>query len=282
MKRFFGVAFMAAVIGWVAVSSSWAREDRMEGGVLEAGDVSDMPVSAPLAAPSAGVWAAGVWVTTLTDASTPEDQIVELVRAYAAERMGLDASAFQVRLATPENIGALVSAGNRVSLKEASLGGMPGRTSFAMRVQRDGRTPVTHWISADIDAVRPVVASRRSLAAEHVIGPDDLEMKTVSLSKMQDRYAFKPEEVIGKKTRRSVIQGAPISLNVVADVPVMQSGDRVTLLYEEAGFEITATGQAKGLGYVGRQVPVMNADSRRIVYGEVLDAVTVRVGTRTR
>ena len=157
---------------------------------------------------------------------------------------------------------------------------MPGRNSFFMQIQRENQSPTSHWVSADIGVVRPVVAAKRPLSSFHVLTVDDVELVPHHLVRTGERYAFSIGEVVGKRVRRATPQGGAVLLNMVDDVPVIRAGDHVTLIVEGDEMQITTTGEAKENGYLGRRVAVINVESKKVVYGKVRDASSVVVGAR--
>jgi flagella basal body P-ring formation protein FlgA len=48
-------------------------------------------------------------------------------------------------------------------------------------------------------------------------------------------------------------------------------------LAEIGGIKITALGQVKKKGRLGERIPVMNFDSKKVLYARVLDSNTVKV-----
>lgn len=216
----------------------------------------------------------------ITDTGAIDDQLVEAIREGVVARLGVPPSDVAVSLTSPDLVRRLVSIGDRVSLKEASGGRFFGKTSFVMRLQRGDEVPISHWITAKIDVKRPMVQTRHRLKSNHIVRSEDLVLQASTAQDEGYRYASRVEEVVGKKTRKSMEEGVPISLNYLEEVPLIQSGDRVTLLVKNGNLAMTAVGVAKGNGYLHRQVPVMNVDSTKIVYGRVVDAGTVEVGAK--
>ena len=49
------------------------------------------------------------------------------------------------------------------------------------------------------------------------------------------------------------------------------------IVAESDGFKITALGQVKKRGRLGERIPVINFDSKKILYARVVDANTVKV-----
>jgi len=216
----------------------------------------------------------------ITGAAPVEEQVRALLAATAARRLEMSEADIRVRLISPSAWNGDLREGYRVRLKEASQGSIPGRSSFFMQIQRESRSPTSHWVSADIEVVRPVVAAERPLSSFHVVTAEDVKLVPHHLVRKGERYAFSIDEIVGKRVRRAVPQGAPILLGMVEDVPIIRAGDRVTLIVEGDGMEITTTGEAKENGYLGRRVAVINVESKKMVYGKVRDASSVVVGAR--
>jgi flagellar basal body P-ring formation protein FlgA len=58
---------------------------------------------------------------------------------------------------------------------------------------------------------------------------------------------------------------------------VMRRGSAVTLVYESAGIRVETPGRAVEPGRVGDRIRVENADSGKVIAGQILDERTVRV-----
>jgi flagella basal body P-ring formation protein FlgA len=58
---------------------------------------------------------------------------------------------------------------------------------------------------------------------------------------------------------------------------LLKRGDVVVIIAETAGLKITTLGQAKKKGRLGDRIPVVNFDSRKVLYARVLDSNTVKV-----
>ncbi len=208
-----------------------------------------------------------------------EARVVSVLEKYVLRRSPAPEGAdIRIRLVNPADWDGLLRAEDRLVVKESPRGGLPGRANFLVAVERRDGEVLSRWVTADVEVVRSVVTAKYALRPFRVIESGDVEVKRVYLSRGGAHYAVQPEEVVGKKARKSVEVGAPITLDMLQDVPVMRQGDRVTLVVETDGFQIMAAGEAKGEGFLGKQVPVINIDSKRVVYGKVLDATMVQVG----
>jgi flagella basal body P-ring formation protein FlgA len=152
-----------------------------------------------------------------------------------------------------------------------------GRTAFLITVKRNGEKAASRWITAEVAMIRRVVVPIHPLKRLQQIEQTDVTIHAVRLTRQGEHYAVRPEELIGKRMVRAVHTGTPITLGMVEEAPLIRQGDRVTLMVEVGGLRIMTRGRAKEDGFSGRQVAVLNLDSQKVVYGDVVDPSTVRI-----
>jgi flagella basal body P-ring formation protein FlgA len=80
------------------------------------------------------------------------------------------------------------------------------------------------------------------------------------------------------QTRRSLAEGAVLTRNHIAAIPVVRRGAAVDLVARTTRFSATALGEAMQDGGVGERIRVKNSDSGKILYGQILDAYTIQIG----
>jgi flagella basal body P-ring formation protein FlgA len=59
--------------------------------------------------------------------------------------------------------------------------------------------------------------------------------------------------------------------------PLVRRGDSVTIVAEAGAMRVTAAGEARQKGGRGDRIAVVNLDSRRTIYAQVIDGRTVAV-----
>ncbi|MCG3110450.1 MAG: flagellar basal body P-ring formation chaperone FlgA [Candidatus Manganitrophus sp. SB1] len=205
----------------------------------------------------------------------PAEKISTAIRAYVAERLTSNESDIRVRLLRPPDGSFVMEDG--LEVKEGSRGGLLGRVVFLISSRPNGKPAAHQWVTANVEMIRSIVVSIRPLRRAQVIGPDDVEIRSVAVTRAGESYLFDPDALIGKRVIRSVGAGLPISVEMVETAPVIRSGDRVTMIVESGGLRIATMGRAKEEGFLGRQMAVVNLDSQKTVYGEVIDAATVKI-----
>jgi flagella basal body P-ring formation protein FlgA len=129
-----------------------------------------------------------------------------------------------------------------------------------------------------IDARAEMVTATRQLLAGTILTAADLQMQKHDLSRAGGYPISNIGDALGKKLRTGVRAGAALSSNQLANVPVVVSGQLVTIVAKKAGVRITVTGRAKSAGGIGDLIQVQNQVSNKQLSARVVDAETVEVG----
>lgn len=197
---------------------------------------------------------------------------ITAIRRYVAGRLSANEAEIRIR-----PVGSLPTGINVIDVKESAQGMVLGRVTFALTAQRADNMVSPHWATVDVEWIRPVWVARRALKRLAVLDSDDVELRTISLSQTDRGYPNQTESIVGKRLLRPVAAGTPLLLDLLADAPTIARGASVTLLVEANGVRVTTAGQAKEEGFTGNSISVMNLDSRKVVYGEVVDGTTVKI-----
>ena len=167
----------------------------------------------------------------------------------------------------------------RVAYKVAAprSGELKGKCSIAVDFSVNGHSQKKVWATATIEILGPVVVTRRPLGRHKPIAEDDIELQTMDLSDLPDGVVADPEAVLGKRTRRAIRAQTPLRADLIELPPLVKRGDLVVIIAETNGLKITTLGQVKKRGRLGERIPVVNMDSKKILYARVIDSKTVKV-----
>lgn len=168
-----------------------------------------------------------------------------------------------------------------VSVNVESMSSMSrnGNIPLKLTILVDGRECEKRLISFKVATLREVLVTTHALARNKIIQEDDLCLALRDISgHLKGASVFsKKEDLIGKRTRQTIRQGATIVGNKVEDTPIINPGDLVTIVIESSAFKITAQGRAREAGVYGRVIRVMNTASMKEVAAEVINEKLVRV-----
>jgi len=131
--------------------------------------------------------------------------------------------------------------------------------------------------SARVDIYADVLVSRHFLKKHHEIQSGDFQIANKNIALLPQDVITEEKEVQGKRTTLSINNQEVLRLSLLEPLPLVNKGDRVVLLIENAQFKITAIGEVKEVGRKGDRIKLINLSSKKEVYGRVLDGNTVQV-----
>jgi flagella basal body P-ring formation protein FlgA len=152
-----------------------------------------------------------------------------------------------------------------------------GKCSIAVDFSVNGHSQKKVWATATIEILGPVVVTRKPLGRHKPITEDDIELQTMDLSDLPAGIVTDPGTVLGKRTRRAIGAQIPLRADLIELPPLVKQGDLVVIVAESNGLKITTLGQVKRRGRLGERIPVINMDSKKILYARVIDSNTVKV-----
>ncbi len=157
--------------------------------------------------------------------------------------------------------------------KRKTLGRIP--LTLKIRVGEEYHRMVR--LSAYVEVYQNVVKVRDSLVRGHILTPGDVELTQVKTSRLIPGVITKIENTVGYEIRRNLNMGHVLRANDLKKPYLIKRGDRILLLASKGSLKITVPGIAKSKGLKGGVIPVENIQTKKVVYGEVIDANTVRV-----
>ena len=110
-----------------------------------------------------------------------------------------------------------------------------------------------------------------------MITENDIHLKKMDLSKMKPNAITTLDGVLGKRTKRAIKTDEVLRTDQIELPPLVRRGDVVSIIAESNGLRITALGEVRKKGCRGERIKVLNLDSKKCIYANVLDSNTVRV-----
>jgi flagella basal body P-ring formation protein FlgA len=152
-----------------------------------------------------------------------------------------------------------------------------GSSSLALIVRVDDQVKKNLTVLVEVEALAEMVVATRTLERGEVIGTADVALDRRDLAHVQGRYSKSLDEVVGLRVKNAVRANSPMRGDNLERVPVVKSGQLITILAENDVVRITASGRAKGSGAVGDTIAVQNLASQKEIAARVVDATTVKV-----
>lgn len=152
-----------------------------------------------------------------------------------------------------------------------------GNASLALIVRVDEQVKRNLTVQVEVEALAEMVVASRTLERGEVLVASDLSLARRDLSHVQGRFLKTVEEAVGLRVKMALRANSPVRGDYLERVPIIKSGQVVTILVENEVVRITATGRAKSAGALGDTITVQNLASQKDLAARVMDASTVRV-----
>lgn len=130
---------------------------------------------------------------------------------------------------------------------------------------------------AEVRAYDNIVKSKRPFKKGYVLSSDDLYLSEMDINKMPKSSVKDPETIIGKSLKRSITANITLTEDMVEKSQAVDKGKHVALLINAHGFNITAAGETREKGYIGKPVKAANLSSKKEVRGVLINERTVEV-----
>lgn len=152
-----------------------------------------------------------------------------------------------------------------------------GRIPVQVSIIVNGNKVKHLWLSANLKVSVDAIITKRSLKRGQILQAEDIEVKVVNLSKIRGSIITDLKAVIGKRLTKNALKNQTLTENMIMDPPVFKRGDEVLIQASSPGLTITARGKALGDGYLNKSIGVMNLQSKKVVYGFVMNDGTVKI-----
>lgn len=223
------------------------------------------------------LWATVSQAAPAAQVLLPEQEVRAAVERFLAEKLdgrGWDVSIRQ--LAMPQGVNVSKGVRNLELLAPAGWEGW-GPVSIALVVRVNGVVEKNLSLRLLVDARTEMVTATRQLLAGTILTAEDLQLQKQELASAGGVPVKNIADASGKKLRTTVRAGAPLRSNQLVNVPVIVSGQLVTIVAENAGVRIVVSGRAKSAGGVGDLIRVQNMVSNKEIPARIMDASTVQV-----
>lgn len=194
----------------------------------------------------------------------------ELRHVYGAEpgRVDIEVATLDARLQVPVCQAPLQASINRRN---------PNGGRVTVRIECRDAGPWTRHVAASVRIFRDIVVSARALPRGSIVGAADVMLQEQDISNLRGQVIMDPAVAVGQAVRRAVSAETVFSIDLLEAPVLVKRGDMVVLTAERGSIAIRGTGTALQAGEAGKQIPVRNNSSDRVVQAVVTGAGEVKV-----
>jgi len=146
-----------------------------------------------------------------------------------------------------------------------------------VRVSCEGSSPWSVFVPAQVRLYREVVVANRSLLRNTVLSDADVSLAERDVSNLNQGYLTQLDEVLGNKLTRPTQPDQVITLNQMELPKVVRKGDQVVITARSGSISVRMPGEAMADSILGKQIPVKNQRSGRVIKARVTGPGQVEV-----
>lgn len=152
-----------------------------------------------------------------------------------------------------------------------------GNVNLAVVARRGDRIVRNIPVRVEIEALADMVVTNRQIDQGSIISKDDLAIRNQDIASVRGQYLKYADDAVGKKVRQTLRANTPVKPDQLEKIPLIRSGQIVTVIAERGSIRISITGKAKNSGALGETITVQNLNSLKEFPARVIDANTVQV-----
>lgn len=145
-----------------------------------------------------------------------------------------------------------------------------GLIQATVTVSANGVSVQSVPIVVQVSMLRRVVVSRRAINQGATIRQSDVELSTLTFSRVTDLGMTDLARAIGQRAKRFIPAGTVVEADVIESVPLVTRGQLVTLRSVSGAVQIVTTVKAQRSGLLGETITVRLTDKRRVEFDAVV------------
>ena len=169
----------------------------------------------------------------------------------------------------------------------------PGKKELIYKTRgsnlREGRIPLILQIKVNDNFQKRIRLNSRVLVSQEVvktirtvrkgemISNDNIQLETIKTERPWTNAIRSIDHALGYVASRNLPNGKILTPKFLKKPALVNRGDKILILAEKGGMKITVPGILKEDGYEDSMVQVLNIESKKIIYGRLVDANTVKV-----
>jgi flagella basal body P-ring formation protein FlgA len=152
-----------------------------------------------------------------------------------------------------------------------------GRIPLILRIKVDDTFQKVIRINSRVLVSQEVIKTIRPVRRGEMFSEDNIQLETIQTERPWKNAMESLEYALGYEAGRNLPSGKILTQKIVKKPALGSKGDKILILAEKGGMKITSPGILKEDGYEDGMVQVLNMQSKKTIYGRLVDANTVKV-----
>lgn len=167
----------------------------------------------------------------------------------------------------------------KVDLTYKKFGGnkTAGRLPLTLLIKTDKNYKKRIRINSRVLVSQEVIKTTHTVKRGEILSKDNIQLETIQTERPWKNAMDSLEHALGYEASRNLPSGKILTQKIIKKPALGSKGDKILILAEKGGMTITAPGILKEDGYEDGMVKVLNMESKKTIYGRLVDANTVKV-----
>lgn len=152
-----------------------------------------------------------------------------------------------------------------------------GAVNLTVMARQGDRVVRNSSMRVEVEALADMVVTLRQLDHGTIITSKDIAVQKRDIVSVGGKFSRSTDDLVGKRTRTTIKANAAVRADQVEKVPLVTSGQMVTIVAENEIMKITVAGKARNAGAEGDTIMVQNLNSLKDIPAKVINATTVQV-----
>jgi flagellar basal body P-ring formation protein FlgA len=152
-----------------------------------------------------------------------------------------------------------------------------GRIPITLEIKIDGIFQKRLGINSRVIVSEEVVKTTRQIKKGEIFTTDNIHIETIKTERLLGNTIKNIKDALGYEAVNYLPNGRPLLRRSMKKPALGSKGDKIMILAQKGGMKITTPGILKEDGYENAMVQVLNIESKKIVYGRLVDSNTVKV-----
>tara|TARA_B110000438_G_scaffold297719_1_gene344582 strand:- start:1273 stop:2010 length:738 start_codon:yes stop_codon:yes gene_type:complete len=152
-----------------------------------------------------------------------------------------------------------------------------GRIPITLEIQVDGIFQKRIGINSRVMVFQKVVKTTRQIKRGEIFTTDNIHLESIKTERYLGNTIKNLEDALGYEAVSYLPNGRSLLQRSMKKPALGSKGEKIMILAEKNGMKITTPGILREDGYENTMVQVLNIESKKIIYGRLVDANTVKV-----
>jgi len=160
-----------------------------------------------------------------------------------------------------------------------NLSDQQNRFSAILQIPTGSNEPNEIRISGTIDEVRLVPMFNRMIAPGEIITTDDIKWTRFPVKKINRNAILDTTQIVGQTVKRALPAGKVLVQNDITMPVAIAKGSTVLMTYKAGALTLSMQGRALEDGGTGDTIRIMNPNSKKTIFAEVISDGYARVSS---